>query len=226
MIPLEVWLEAFDFDKNPFQITEAGGKGLSDEKFLYSTFVEPTCFLQVLGHPRDLYSSLVFAPRGGGKTTTMLLLAHFCREGRFNDDAPLASYADHRGRILPVIHRDFSQPREYLSNPDQMVNAHIEDILRLTIKELVEWTKKFPDLLTRVSRLDPRQRLEWQFLLKYFSGRLDALEITALSDAAGDDLNRSGIHPIGFPNRTSPPSGMDPGDFAIWYQNRSHNTYR
>jgi hypothetical protein len=76
---LSDFLEHHHLDADPFASTNA-----EEEEFLTDYFVRPPYFASVLGIPSQPKSSIVFAPRGGGKTAQRRVLEEDSRSAEAN----------------------------------------------------------------------------------------------------------------------------------------------
>ena len=111
------FLNAHGFQSDPFAHTNA-----EDEELLASYFVPPPYFAAVLGNPREPKSSIVFAPRGGGKTAQRKMLEERSEEAS--------------GRYLCVLYDVFNSgaARDFGA-----LDAHLHEIaLRVLVGILVE----------------------------------------------------------------------------------------
>lgn len=97
------WLSSWDFVDNPFALWEAGR-----EPWLERYFIRPPFYEQLLTNPK---STLIFAPRGGGKTATRIMLEAECR--------PMLSAAP----VFAVPFTDFSPIAESTARPLQVTLA-------------------------------------------------------------------------------------------------------
>ena len=97
------------FDSNPFQSTNA-----DDEDRLDKYFIPPPYFDSVWGNPEKPKSSVVFAPRGGGKTAQRKMIEFESqRNGKvlcvnysrfdFSKKIQSITLSDHLGKIIQII---------------------------------------------------------------------------------------------------------------------------
>lgn len=110
------WLASWDFTDNPFGIWEAGREPALERYFVRRPFYEQL----LTGHT----STLVFAPRGSGKSATRLMIQSECRPARstsptfavaFTDFSPLVerqqtagsvSFGDYLSHVLEIALQD------------------------------------------------------------------------------------------------------------------------
>lgn len=151
------WLEAFGFSSNPFEVTEAE-EGIGNDsaaEFLESTFVEPAQFEDILGNPLHPKSTLVFAPRGSGKSSLRVMLANKCRSG---------IYLNKRVYILPIILTHFLHLNQYVNDPGRLVDEYAREILNHGVAALIQMIKNVPDLASAALSLKIPSRID---LLSY-----------------------------------------------------------
>jgi DNA-binding winged helix-turn-helix (wHTH) protein len=95
---IRAWLASWDFIDNPFALWEAG-----QEPWLDRYFIRPPFFEQLLHHHK---STLVFAPRGGGKTATRLMIEAECRPALTSSSVLAVSFTDFSPLIDSTLHLD------------------------------------------------------------------------------------------------------------------------
>jgi hypothetical protein len=186
MISVDEWLKSFGFVRNPFETTEAGSEARYATDFLHATFVKPRGFDQILGHPTHPKSSLIFASRGKGKSSTRLMTAHFCREGIFSIDE--AQDTDEVGRVLPVHHTRFEDLFGFIGSPKELVSGHVKEILHRTITSYVDMLLSYPDLKGKVELLDPLQKWELQIFLKIYQANVPLDKLRTALEIVGNDI--------------------------------------
>jgi hypothetical protein len=83
---IKSWLSSWDFIDDPFGYWEAGREPLLEQYFVRRPFYE-----QLLESPRSM---LVFAPRGGGKSATRIMIASECRPAVPNSKVLAVPFTD------------------------------------------------------------------------------------------------------------------------------------
>lgn len=76
-LTLKDWIRTIGLKEDPFEDRNAEA-----ETRLQECFVEPNSFADVLGEATNPKSSVLFAPRGGGKTANRVMVDHWCRNGK------------------------------------------------------------------------------------------------------------------------------------------------
>jgi len=125
--PLERWLSKVGLSEgNPFGVNEA-----DREPFVPECFVDPGVYDTVKNDP---HTTLVFAPRGGGKTALRVMLASDCRPIQ-----PLA--ASPRSQTLAVTYSDFDPALKACDYDLARLTAghHVDKILRACLKNPMGW---------------------------------------------------------------------------------------
>lgn len=115
-IPRQIeFLEAFGFDTNPFQFTNA-----DDEPLLSEYFVAPPYFDSVYGDPSHPASCMVFAPRGAGKSAQRRMVESYAPEET----------------ILSITYDSFRNPsRQHLL--EMTVADHLTNVARIGMVGLI-----------------------------------------------------------------------------------------
>lgn len=185
MISIETWLKSFGFVRNPFEATEAGGESRYIANFLHETFVKPQDFDEILGHPAHPKSSLVFAARGKGKTSTRLMTAHFCREGIFPKE--MGAKKDGVTRVLPVHHTRFER-LVGVNGLSALVDAHVFEIIIRAVPAMVDMMIIYPEISEGINKLDVLRRLELQYFLMAFKSQVPFQEYKIARDIVGNEL--------------------------------------
>jgi len=98
------WLASWDFGGNPFESWEA-----SREPWLGRYFIRRPFFEQLLSTPK---STLVFAPRGGGKSATRIMVEAECRPAVPTSPVLAVSFTD----FSPFIESHSQPPRLTLAD--------------------------------------------------------------------------------------------------------------
>ena len=83
---IQAWLASWDFIDNPFERWDAG-----QEKSLAKYFIRPPFYDQILGSP---YSSIVFAPRGSGKSAMRIMIQSECHPTLISSHTFAVSFTD------------------------------------------------------------------------------------------------------------------------------------
>lgn len=82
------YLKNLGFDLNPFQFTNAD----KETELLSNYFIKPDYFEDIWGNPYEPVSSIVYAPRGAGKTAQRIMIEKRAKE---YDDILAISYTNH-----------------------------------------------------------------------------------------------------------------------------------
>jgi hypothetical protein len=112
------FLGSYGFEENPFTTTNA-----DDEPELQSYFVPPPYFSSVIGSPTKPKSTIVFAPRGGGKSAQKVMVEK-------------AANGDKANRFLCVSYDTFLLEGRFTLE-DANVGWHLRNICRLIILGLL-----------------------------------------------------------------------------------------
>ncbi len=221
MIPIETWLKSFGFVRNPFETTEAKGEASYATDFLHETFVKPDGFDEIMGHPFHPKSSLIFAPKGRGKSTTRLMLAHFCWEGIFSKE-----YPDEDDKyILPVQHTRFENVLGATYYPTALVEAHVSEILYRATFALVDMLIAKPELVARVNVMDPLRRLELQSFIIFFATHIPPRQYKQARDILGSEItyydNVRGSMGFALPGNTKQQIGLSDQEIKSFLHTRA-----
>jgi hypothetical protein len=73
----EEYIERLGFSVNPFQFSNAD----REVDYIGQYFIEPDYFEAVWGTPLNPVSSIIYAPRGGGKTAQRIMLEKRAKDG-------------------------------------------------------------------------------------------------------------------------------------------------
>lgn len=139
---LDRWLNRVGFRKgNPFGTNEA-----EQEPFVPECFVDPGVYDFLKGDPR---STLVFAPRGGGKTALRVMLASDCRPFR-------KTSVGARSRTLAVTYTDFGPALHACEHDLTRLTAahHVTQILGASCSTFLEALGEDEDLVDALSPPD------------------------------------------------------------------------
>ena len=90
------YLKNLGFDLNPFQFTNAD----KETELLSNYFIKPDYFEDVWGNPYEPVSSIVYAPRGAGKTAQRIMIEKRAKE---YDDILAALYKNCLSWKLKVL---------------------------------------------------------------------------------------------------------------------------
>lgn len=164
------WLEKFEFSNNPFSSQEAGSE---DPKRLNEYFVTPPCFDEILGDASLPETTLIFAPRGGGKTAQRVMVDYYCRNNLTG------------GRILSVCYTDFSQVmshKEVHRDPYRVTaHHHAQEILKETISALASFFAQSPIAMKAFQKLPDRERTHLSWFISAYDDYLTLEQINTLS---------------------------------------------
>ena len=136
---LDQWLKAAKFCRgNPFGTSTA-----DSESYVTDCFVDPGVYDRVKNESR---ATLIFAPRGNGKTVLRVMLASECR--------PLAKPpATHRSSSLAIVYMDFEPALDACAH--DLVNLttshHVTQILKEACSVLLDTLWQDPQLITTSS---------------------------------------------------------------------------
>lgn len=143
---LDNWLQQIGFlHGNPFANTEA-----EREQMLPQYFVDVGYYNLIKGDPDRPQTTLVFAPRGGGKTAHRVMLMTECRPRRRQADILAVLYTDF-DPVIVSCGGDLSQVT---------VQAHLRQILRYGTAALLGVLCTDPDLASAFPQAQ-RSRLQW-----------------------------------------------------------------
>lgn len=169
---LDHWLEKFGFSDNPFSSQEASRE---DPRRLNEYFVTPPYFDEILGDASSPKTTLVFAPRGGGKTAQRVMVDYYCRNNLT------------RGRILSVLYADFSQVmdhKEVNRDPFRISSRHhANEILKRTVLALAGFLTQSPIARKPFQQLSGLDRLHLRWFISTYDEYLRLGQIDTLSEA-------------------------------------------
>jgi len=112
----ETFLGSYGFVENPFVLTNA-----DEEPELQSYFVPPPYFPSVIGSPSKPKSSVVFAPRGGGKTAQKVMIERKSVESTSTDE-----------KFICLTYDSFNFPDRFKIT-DATAAWHLGNIVRLLV---------------------------------------------------------------------------------------------
>ncbi len=112
------WLKSWDFWDNPFAHWEA-----NQEYWLNRYFVKRSFFDQLLNNHK---SSLVFAPRGGGKSATRIMIEAECRPTLANASTLAVSFTDFSPLVEAQVYLKRQTLDDYLPH---LITAIMERVL-------------------------------------------------------------------------------------------------
>ena len=75
------WRDNFGLERSPFEGLESGREDFIEPSFLTNCFVDPDCFLDVLGQANAPTTVILYARRGEGKTACRVMVEAFCKNG-------------------------------------------------------------------------------------------------------------------------------------------------
>ena len=140
------------------------------------------------------------------------MLAHFCREGLFEQEIQGINTSE-KTRVLPVLHNYFDVILDKVDDSKILVESHLEEIIKKAIYEIVKFLQ-FPDIVEGIRKLDFLQRLKLQVLLIVYSDYLEAPDYDLARDVLGREIifengqiSIEMINPreLGFIQSASPP---------------------
>lgn len=143
---IRIWLRSWDFIDNPFALAEALQETRRQPP-LEHYFVKRPFFDQLL---KENKSTLVFAPRGGGKSATHFMLKSECRP-----NAPTAS-------VLAISLEDFSLFADrYLTTDQPTFQEHLQYLVPLIAQELIQALAVNPSCVSELTPDDLGKLRYW-----------------------------------------------------------------
>ncbi len=222
MISIDTWLRSFGFHTNPFETTEAGSEVRYATEFLHATFVKPIGFDEILGNPDRPKSSLVFASRGKGKSSTRLMTAHFCKSGLFPGQENEINEAGYVKRVLPVHYTRFEKLFEFSDNSIDLVNAHVDEILHRAVSAFINMLLEYSDISSQVTKADIHTRLDLQLFLVLYQTYASIGKLKEARDILGKEIiNYDKEHKkIGFllPKDKEEQTGLSQREIELYLQ--------
>lgn len=167
---IDNWLSSWGFDGNPFASWEANLEPNLEQYYVKHPFYE-----QLLNTPK---STIVFAPRGGGKTATRLMVQSECRPAKKNSPffaVPITDYSHliegygikHQYTMVEFIPLLLDRALVSLYRSIIILWQDGFQISDASIKELVYWTEMYaPQYLERdylpalISKITPNATRE------------------------------------------------------------------
>lgn len=138
---MKLFLQEFGFESDPFASTNA-----ADEPLIQDYFVDPPFFASVSGDPKNPKSTLIFAPRGGGKTAQKIMLEKFSAETQEFLCVTYDKFITGQKTKLGDIDADF-----HLNNINRILL--ITCLILISENSYYEPTKSEKDLIVQLSRL-------------------------------------------------------------------------
>ncbi len=225
MISVKSWLKSFGFNTNPFETTEAEGEANYATDFLHATFVKPVGFDEILGHPTHPESSLIFASRGKGKSSTCLMTAHFCKNGLFESQQNYKGQKKTEKKVLPVLYTRFEKSFDFMETPRKLINAHINEILYRAIPAFVDILLDSPEIIPEIIKLDIYRRLELQLLLVMYQIYVPIKEFKEARDILGKEIvyydKENALVEINLPNHIELLLGLSSQETKLRLQERT-----
>ncbi len=147
---LQTWLGQLGFTANPFALRQAGLETQLDEYF-----VEPPGF-EVMRRP---YTTLLFAPRGGGKTACRRMVERDCRPGNDRASVLAVSY----DRALETLAHDMLERDWPQTGRERHVRALLRSALQALFADLMEQKMLpiYPDQLALLRGLAEQYALDF-----------------------------------------------------------------
>lgn len=140
------WIHTIGLIEDPFEDRNAEA-----ESRLQECFVEPNSFAYVLGEATNPKSSVLFAPRGGGKTANRMMVDHWCkRGGRVG------------GRVFVVRFTREGLAAVYRACRRAEIDGHhlIREILHISAVDVFHYVLNHPELYPDINPA-PKQFLRW-----------------------------------------------------------------
>lgn len=161
----EDFLAQLGFDSNPFAKTNA-----AQEERLEQYFIRPKYFTTLQGDPSQPSSSLVFAPRGSGKTAQKIMLERFCPQAE----------------VLPIPYDHFRIPSK--PTPQSFsVEYHLENVLRqgllAIISYMIEQDRDADELPTQ-------DRRNFSQLSRHYLGTLNVEDVDSFTKSLLGRIDR------------------------------------
>jgi len=145
-LTLKDWILTIGLKEDPFQDRNA-----ETEPRLNEYFVEPNSFADVLGEATNPKSSVLFAPRGGGKTANRVMVDYWCRK------------VDRLGaRVFVVRFTREGLAEVYKVSRRAEIEGHqlIREILHLSTVDILHYLLSHPELYERIDS-SVKQFLRW-----------------------------------------------------------------
>jgi len=146
------------FDDNPFRFTNA-----DEEDRLHQYFIQPPYFTSVFGDPSRPASTIVFAPRGGGKSAQRRMIE-------------ISSI----GKPLLCLTYDRFEFAQRQTPYTTTLDYHLRNILRIGVVGLLTHLQNNANLLQRYNKNDKRTLLT---LIHQYLGRITEDELKRAVDA-------------------------------------------
>jgi len=173
LLRLESWLQQIGFAKgNPFAIGEAA----RESQLLPEFFVDTGYYDLIWGNPRVPQSTLVFAPRGSGKTAYRVMVQNQCY--------PLSAHSD----VLAILYTSFDiffQP--HLISQLARIDLHIKAILNKGLYALLNTLCQKQEM---VNSIFPPQRCRLAWFYRTFAPQaLSPIELLERIQAIEPDFH-------------------------------------
>ncbi|MBI4738751.1 hypothetical protein HY772_04225 [Candidatus Woesearchaeota archaeon] len=169
---VRAWLESWGFVDNPFALWNAGIEPRLEEYFVKRPF-----FDQLLNDPR---STLVFAPRGGGKSATRIMIQSESRPAAYTSS------------IFAVSFTDFSPFLESHSQLPQLTLAdYLPHLFAVALPTLLKALAVNPESNAGMTIKDVGELNAW--LERYANNALDEENLRLLFNLADSDLEQATV---------------------------------
>ncbi|QTA83766.1 Uncharacterized protein dnl_61810 [Desulfonema limicola] len=165
-IGIDRWLEAYGFTGNPFASREA-----SKENHLNEYFVAPPYFDEVLGDASSPQTTLIFAPRGGGKTAQRAMVDYHCKPKQTHEN------------ILSITYTDFTPVVEMVKKDLLQITArnHVDEILKRTIVSLCHYLTEIPSVIDCFHKMPDVDKLYLQWFISTYADYLTPRQVSKLN---------------------------------------------
>jgi len=132
-VDLDDWLTQMGFFGNPFEALEA-----TKDPYLHECFIEPEGFHDIVGHANNPRTTILFAPRGGGKTANRVMVDHWCQRG-----------VGVGGRIFSIAYDREALKDLYLAHGRNVqAHHHVDAILKCASTAMFQYLTRYPEQYT------------------------------------------------------------------------------
>lgn len=167
------WLNHFGFVRSPFERLEAGSEEFAEPGFLSTCFVDPDCFLDILGQANAPITKILYARRGEGKTACRVMLEYLCQHGGVPDKKT--------GQPAYVL----SVPHIYMhiisDVPD--IENQVAEIMRRAIYQFANLLADTEKIRRSLDATSQAVLIDINWYINYYSSYLTAQQLEFLSHA-------------------------------------------